>query len=611
MIDSSVKKSPWALVRLGVLILGLCPVAFVLIWGVFWLHDNIPRWRYWQAGLMFLIVLKAVYVTALVAAMLGTLSLGALMLWRRRGTTRRSIGRGLLACVSLLFALAVAETATAIWQYRVHRASAMPVAGSQTTAASGIARTATAEAPPDVEMRGSTPKFPDPPGDRQIDLVMVGESSAEGVPLQQWLSIDRIVAWQLGRVIPDRPIRVTSLATSGEILEQQHRRLMKLDRRPDIVIIYCGHNEFKARYSPTTTADYYTADRLPNTIQTLIEWIAQIERFSPFCGLIVETAQKCRISIPPSLDETRELIDVPVYSAEEYAKQLSVFKRRLEAMVSYTERVGALPILILPPANDAGYAPNRSFLPPSTPRGDRAAFESEFLAAERTEDQELAASIQRFRELLKRQPGFAETHYRLARLLERAGAPDEAYVHYVAARDFDGYPMRCLTAFQEAYREVAARHHCPFIDGQAYFRKIGQRGQLGDDLFPDIMHPALRGHIALAQAVLRVLKAKGALGWPSDAPVAPIDPAACVAHFGLDGKAWAHLCHWEKTFNERVLPLRYDRSQRLQKRAAAIRAMEQLSQGMAPESVGLPSVGIPEPVPMVSYTGGEADAQTP
>ena len=42
-------------------------------------------------------------------------------------------------------------------------------------------------------------------------------------------------------------------------------------------------------------------------------------------------------------------------------------RRRLEAMVSYAERVGAVPVLIVPAANDAGYAPNRSFLAASTP----------------------------------------------------------------------------------------------------------------------------------------------------------------------------------------------------------------------------------------------------
>jgi hypothetical protein len=83
----------------------------------------------------------------------------------------------------------------------------------------------------------------------EIDLVTVGESSAQGVPFQEWLSIDRIVAWQLERVIPARPIHLVSLAWPGETLEKQHGRLGSLQRRADLLIIYCGHNEFKARFA--------------------------------------------------------------------------------------------------------------------------------------------------------------------------------------------------------------------------------------------------------------------------------------------------------------------------------------------------------------------------
>ena len=111
---------------------------------------------------------------------------------------------------------------------------------------------------------------------------------------------------------------------------------------------------------------------------------------------------------------------------------------------------------------------------------------------------------------LARQPGFAETHYRLATLLRKAGEWDEAYRHFIAARDCDGYPMRCLTRFQEVYREVASRHDCIYIDGQSYFHAIGRNGLLDDELFQDAMHPSLRGQIALAQAVL--LRASGAAG---------------------------------------------------------------------------------------------------
>ena len=387
----------------------------------------------------------------------------------------------------------------------------------------------------------------------------MGESSTEGVPLQKWLSIDRIVAWQLQKIIPQRPIRLTSLATSGETLEDQHKRFKDLRRRPDVLIIYCGHNEFKSRFSASDTPFYYFTDDVPTTPQLLQK---QLEGLSPLCGLIGESAEKCRISIPPAGDTIRDLIDVPVYSSTEYMTLLVDFERRLEAMVSYAERVGAIPILILPAANDAGFEPNRSVLPADMPRSERESFRSAFLAIRGIENQNPRAAISRYRELIQSQPVFAEAHYRLARLLVQVGAPDQAYPHFVAARDHDGFPMRCLTSFQDAYRTVAGRHGCVLIDSQAYLHRIGREGQLDDELFQDMMHPSLRGYIALAQAVLQALKTRGALGWPGDVPAPVIDPARCAAHFGLDEKTWQHLCYWQKGFNELVLPLRQDRKMR-------------------------------------------------
>ena len=50
------------------------------------------------------------------------------------------------------------------------------------------------------------------------------------------------------------------------------------------------------------------------------------------------------------------------------------FERRLDAMVSFAMQVNAVPILILPPANDFDYEPNRSYLPAETTRARREAF---------------------------------------------------------------------------------------------------------------------------------------------------------------------------------------------------------------------------------------------
>jgi hypothetical protein len=302
---------------------GLAPIVYALIVGVFWLRDNLPKWAGWQVGLIFLIALETVYIVTVVTAVVVTLTSGIQLLRRPPVSRRASLGRRLLVCVSLLLSLIAAESASIIWQRRAHRFTAMPIGGLQSGQGWRTTSLPTeASVPTPAEVKPPL-DFADPPGDRDIDidLVTVGESSAQGVPFERWLSVDRIVAWQFEDVVPNRQIHVLSLARPGVTLEQQHRRLEELRRRPDLLIIFCGHNEFKARFAPTHKPDHYFADKLPTTTQVLID---RLEELSPLCSLIGETAEKCRISIPPQRDSDRDLIDVPVYSTAEYTTLLVV-----------------------------------------------------------------------------------------------------------------------------------------------------------------------------------------------------------------------------------------------------------------------------------------------
>jgi hypothetical protein len=448
--------------------------------------------------------------------------------------------------------------------------------------------------------------FPDPPGDRELDLVVVGESSAEGVPYQNWLSIGKILKWQLNEIIPARPVRLTILAKGGEDLEQQHQRLSSLKRRPDLLIIYCGHNEFQARFKGMRDLHYYLDDPQPGFWEIVVD---QVEQLSPFCGLIRETSEKCRIGIPPSDESPRRLIDVPVYTSLEYRTLLDDFRRRLETMTAYARRVGAIPVLVLPPANDADFEPNRSFLPAATPQFEREAFEREFLAIRDSESRDARGCIARYRDMLGRQPGFAEAHYRLAQLLRAAGDRDKAYEHYAAARDLDGYPTRAPSDFQEPYRDIARRQGCILIDGQVLFHAIGRQGMLDDSLFHDAMHPSLRGYIALSQSILQALQSRGAFGWPRDLPAPTIKPVGCVEQFGLGRATWRHLCHWSAGFYGLMAPMRYDPSTRRRKQELNLLAMERLDAGLAPESLGMPNLGIPEPVALIPAGGAEIVGQ--
>jgi hypothetical protein len=541
---------------------------------------------------VFLVAIEVFYGLTLLAAVFA-LPVLVLLLHRARrsGVERPGIARWLLLSVTVLIGCALAEAVAAVRQAKVHREMA-GLMEDHGPGRSSVARTLIPN--PDEEIALPT-EFRDRKDADEVDLVVIGESSAEGVPYNTWLSVGQIVRWKLAEAIPGRRFNVQVVAGSGEILVTQHRRLAgRLNRRPDALIIYCGHNEFTARFAYSRDLEHYVDGQPPTAWHVFVE---RVERTSALCNLIGEAADKYRRAIPPPPGYNRALVDVPAYTPSEFAALVADFRRRLEELVAYAERIGALPILIVPPGNDTSFEPNRSFLPARTPLADREAFARDFQAARHLEASDPARAIESYRALLSRQPGFAETHYRLARLLERTGNWDEVYQHDLAARDLDGYPMRCPSAFQDAYRSVASRHPCILIDAQAEFHAIGEHGLLDDHLFHDAMHPSLRGQIALAQAMLRELHARRAFGWPANSVAPIVDPAACAKQFGLGQDAWRYICTWGILFYDLTAPLHYDQSHRHAKQEAFAQAAERIRKGAAPESVGLPNIGIPPAVP--------------
>lgn len=437
--------------------------------------------------------------------------------------------------------------------------------------------------------------FPEPTGDDEINLVVVGESSAAGIPYCLYnLSMGSILTSTMSEAIPDKTFNVIQIAESGDTLEGQHEKLARLSRRPDLVLVYCGHNEFSARLPFGREVDHYADARVPTPWEAFVK---RVERASPLFGLIRETADRCRVAIPPPAHGTRALVDVPAYSPAEFDALLADFRRRLEAIVTFAERAGAVCVLVAPPGNDFDFEPNRSVLPRETRRAGRAAFARDFAAARRAEASDPDEVLRRYRALLALAPGFAETHYRMARLLERSGQADEAYRHDVDARDLDGFPVRCPTAFQEAYRETAARHGCILIDGQSYFHTIGRRGLLDDHLFHDGMHPSLRGQAALSLAVLRALHARQAFGWARGSPEPNLAPDSLAKLYGLNPSSWSKLCHWGIMFYGSCAHARFDPTERRSKQGAFAKAAQRIDAGEAPESVGLPNIGVPAPNP--------------
>ena len=193
------------------------------------------------------------------------LAMAGLRLGRRLpGRARWVLARAALAGATTLVGLVLAELTSAAYLSWLHR---MP-------------RLAMLEAPP--RQAGATD---------DVTLVVVGESSAEGVPYRDWMSIGKIVVWQLRRLFPQRMFHVEVQARAGWTLEQMHQKLAESRRRPDAVLIYAGHNEFASRFGWSSEVAYYRDDEPAAWPLRLASWFAAHSRV---CRLIRESHERAR-----------------------------------------------------------------------------------------------------------------------------------------------------------------------------------------------------------------------------------------------------------------------------------------------------------------------------
>lgn len=500
-----------------------------------------------------------VYSVLFALACIGTIVAGWLLARsiRARGVEPK-IAKLFLAGVSCLAGVLLLELGAAGWRAWMHRFPRLP-----------------------------TDFVATPAGEYRI--VVLGGSSAAGEPYWPWLSVGQILTWKLSEAVRDQRFQCETLAYPGDSLEMQHHKLATLEHRPDLVLIYAGHNEFVARFEEEREG--WLDEQSATSIARLTR---NVTSRSHFCALAYELISKNRLDRPPSLALRHELIDPPLCSHVEWAQILDDFRSRLEAILSYCDQIDALPVLIIPPANESGYEPGRSTISPSVPAGERRRLVDEFRAARALESTDPRSSEAGYLGILRRHPGFAEAHFRLARLLEQHGRVSAAGPHYLAALDDDGLPLRCPAPFRAAIRETAGRHpRGILIDGRRELIATSPNGLIGDRLIHDTHHPTLPGYVALAAAILRQLDERKV--FPNIyRSTSPLDPAECAAHFGMNAERWSDVCDRVSQHYKRVAGYRYDPAERIEKSRRFAEAARRIGRGEPIGDLGLP--GIPAAV---------------
>ena len=157
-----------------------------------------------------------------------------------------------------------------------------------------------------------------------------------------------------------------------------------------------------------------------------------------------ENLEKQRVGLVPGpiIRRSESVVGRPVCTQADARASLGRFERRLESIVTDCERIGCLPILIIPPGNDAS-DPSQSYALPEATSCERQALFERLPRFVRTRRATRPAQSQR---TVRSLPSNRRTRKPITAwhgCSSRRRSFAEANRHYVLARDHDGLPMRC------------------------------------------------------------------------------------------------------------------------------------------------------------------------
>ncbi len=352
----------------------------------------------------------------------------------------------------------------------------------------------------------------------------LGGSTVQGRPYSvetsftTWLKLDL----QAGR--PDMEYEIINC---GGISYASYRLvpLMRelLEYEPDLFVIYTGHNEF------LEDRTYQRIKKTPRSLLRLHRMLLSLRSYALADRFISNRRAKRRTAkTPPKTvleNDVRTKLDLEKglesYHRDETWRQGTIehFRHNLDAMLRMA-REKKVPVILLNPVS------NLKDCPPfkSQHRDDLTEGQNHELADLRERAAGLGwddaygkiALLEKGAQIDNSDAGLL---FLLGRCYERLGRSAEAKKWFVLAKEQDVCPLRILEPMHRAIHEAASRYHVPLVDVQSLIEEQAEGGIPGNECLLDHVHPSIKGHQLIADAVYRTMVkmklARAEEGWLS------------------------------------------------------------------------------------------------
>lgn len=365
-------------------------------------------------------------------------------------------------------------------------------------------------------------------------IFVIGESAAMGVP-EPAFGISRQLAAQLEQRDPRRKIEVFNFgvtAINSHAILRIVRQAVRFE--PDLLVVYMGNNEVVGPFGPGSVLAGRTYPRW--LVRTSL-WIGATR----IGQLVRRTIDAVRAAGRP-VQEWRGMEMFARNAVEAHDPRLANvyanFEGNLADMLAVARAADVKVVVSTVAVNIRDCAPFVSRHRPSLSASEMEAWSQSVTQATRAADLGQGGQArQEFERALAIDPSFAETHFRLARVLEQQGDLSGARKHYREALELDALRFRADARINAIIRRVAASDPttATLVDAA---RELGSDdtslvAPAGANLFFEHVHLRWEGNYALgrllAPAVWMALSREKtpAPGWR--------DSSECAAFLGYTG----------------------------------------------------------------------------
>ncbi|GAB2916354.1 GDSL-type esterase/lipase family protein [Rheinheimera gaetbuli] len=334
-----------------------------------------------------------------------------------------------------------------------------------------------------------------------LRIVIQGGSTAAGFPYGRWGSLQAMLTQQLKQQLPERDIEVINTAmaavNSYSLLDFQPDILAL---KPDLVVIYAGHNEFLG----VLGAGSVLSPAGGRTSTLLLLKVKQLRIFQLLRNLLAGNAE------PAATDQRRSLMaeiargaDIATNSPL-YRDTLTQFQANMALLLQGYQQQG-IPVLL------GNLVSNERDLVP---------FSAVALAEWSSLLPALQQGIDKVPEQLLANPvaaDFVRGQQALA-----AGKVEEATQLLQHARDNDSLRFRAPTQFNQVLAQLAAKHQATLVDIEALFRRHSKDGLIGNNLLLEHVHPNVAGYKLMAAGFYQALRQSPLLQQAGTAAKVPV-----------------------------------------------------------------------------------------